>query len=384
MYRTTPNTTVLSLTDSSPIDRVLRSIKIKYEILSNRPDPNNVNNIIPGDRPLEDKIGKGFSDNALPCSQIKGQKYFNEPLDLQPSNEEVWQIYTDGSKTPDGVGFGFCVINSRGEILKKGNGPLFGYATIYQAECYAVKTALNFLGSKLDKAPRVIHILTDSESLFSALHTYSMQHELIEDIRVQAAEIMRRGYKIIFNWVKAHVGIRGNEYADELAKKGVRSKKSIEYDKVPRSFVKNHLKHYLKSETKLAWIQNKSKSFLEDIHLNPGWLQDTSESPGKELLWLISGHGPFPNYLSRMRIIRSCVCYCGHADPGVVHLMDDCDVLEKTRRHILQRFSSANRPSYKLSSLFTLNFSTNISVLNGIAKIFVRQLKLLNSAHFNV
>jgi len=43
---------------------------------------------------------------------------------------------------------------------------------------------------------------------------------------------------VFFNWVKAHVGIQGNELADRLAKKAATDDKGeIVYDKIPRETI---------------------------------------------------------------------------------------------------------------------------------------------------
>jgi ribonuclease HI len=67
----------------------------------------------------------------------------------------------------------------------------------------------------------------------SKIHT-----NLIEEIRRKLTEMGRTNWKIQFSWVKAQVGIQGNELADTLAKKvamNVDIKES--YKKVSKSVV---------------------------------------------------------------------------------------------------------------------------------------------------
>ena len=42
---------------------------------------------------------------------------------------------------------------------------------------------------------------------------------LVEEIRKRVASLESYEWKITFSWVKAHVGIYGNELADRLAKR---------------------------------------------------------------------------------------------------------------------------------------------------------------------
>jgi ribonuclease HI len=52
----------------------------------------------------------------------------------------------------------------------------------------------------------------------------------------------KAGWQIALHWVKVHVGIRGNELADTLAKKAAASRKITEtYKRIPKDAVQRQL-----------------------------------------------------------------------------------------------------------------------------------------------
>jgi ribonuclease HI len=58
---------------------------------------------------------------------------------------------------------------------------------------------------------------------------------LIENIWKEIRRLEDLRWTVFFNWVKAHVGIKGNEMADRLAKKAATEDMGeIVYDKIPR------------------------------------------------------------------------------------------------------------------------------------------------------
>jgi len=65
---------------------------------------------------------------------------------------------------------------------------------------------------------------------------------LIEEIRKKLAEMRTTNWTIEFCWVKAHIGIKGNELADTLPKEADTNADLIEsYKKVPKSVVMSEL-----------------------------------------------------------------------------------------------------------------------------------------------
>ena len=77
---------------------------------------------------------------------------------------------------------------------------------------------------------------------------------LIDQIRNQVLDMERQEWKVNFSWIKAHVGQRGNELADCLAKEASRSENIEEcYNRVPKSTVPRELKEESLKQWQNEW-----------------------------------------------------------------------------------------------------------------------------------
>ena len=92
-------------------------------------------------------------------------------------------------------------------------------ATVFTAELLAIYKALCFIEVSDDTS----HVIfTDSLSSLFAMSDFNTFHPVLQDILVLLTTLDRDGKSVTFCWVPSHVGIIGNERADEAAKRASR------------------------------------------------------------------------------------------------------------------------------------------------------------------
>ncbi|GBM45983.1 hypothetical protein AVEN_173950-1 [Araneus ventricosus] len=126
------------------------------------------------------------------------------------------------------------------------------------------------------------------------------------------------------SWVKAHAGIPGNELADHYAKKAINEGEDLF---VPAPY--SYLKKYINKLTVIDWQRhwegsktgNRVREFVPFVDLK-------LLTHNRFLLFFVSGHGPFPLYLFRFKILNSPNCVCGGlGSPD--HFVFDCPLTAK-------------------------------------------------------
>jgi ribonuclease HI len=240
-------------------------------------------------------------------------------------------IYTDGSKSDAGVGFGviFPDFNRHGSLPS--------CASIFTAELSAILMSLNLI---LIHEAMNYTVFSDSQAALCALKHFNSPHPLVQKILATLQLILCRGKSVSFCWVPAHVGIQGNECADREARAAaslVAPNRPIPYrDYFP------YIRKTFMNAWQNAWDALPITNKLREIQKEVGPRTFVSQTRRWETV------------VTRLRI--------GHSRLTHVHLMegnpqphcDDC-LVPQTIRHLLVECPSLEDERHKYFSGFRAN-----------------------------
>ena len=193
--------------------------------------------------------------SSIPDTVIR--EIFREHADTH--NDATVPIYTDGSKSADGVG---CAAVLPSRVL---SARLPAAASVFSAELRAVLPALAFI--LRDSSPNYV-LYSDSRSALQAICNPFSVHPIVREIHTWLRMLHDREKHMTFCWVPAHVGIPGNETADKEAAAAVRTQAHVAPIRLPFRDYFAYFASHLHSRRLTAWRatrDNKLRSIRDSI-----------------------------------------------------------------------------------------------------------------------
>ncbi|KAG6452350.1 hypothetical protein O3G_MSEX007586 [Manduca sexta] len=231
-YRTASLNSTLLLAGILPLDIRVRETALLYEV------KRGYSQRVVGDREIEAPVA--FASLDHPAERSSGSfQCLVDGAELAQHVGEGLSIFTDGSKIDGKVGAALSIWNGAAETSTR-KLRLEPYCSVYQAELLALRKAVE---EALHSGLPTCGIFSDARSALEVVTSGDSLHPIAFDINSLLKEASKRTQKIKFLWVKAHVGLEGNERADELAKAAaLHLKTRAHYGKCPVSFVKREIR----------------------------------------------------------------------------------------------------------------------------------------------
>ena len=247
-------------------------------------------------------------------------------------------IYTDGSKSSDGVGA--AAVSSGPTCIAT----LPKEATIYSAEVHAIQMAVDHVHRttlSTNLASKKFVIFSDSKSAIQSLHNRN-NHPVIRYLVHKLYILNRRSIHIEICWIPSHTGILGNDAADVKAKHA--SSRRPEPIPIYYKDYHNTIRSKFFNMRNELWQNNQNPSKLRIIKpdLSPFPILSLKRREQTIINRLRIGHTNMTHgYLmdaNQPRIPPVCP-YCNETVLTIQHTFSDCGILEQSRHNFFGRNS---------------------------------------------
>ena len=264
-------------------------------------------------------------DKQSPSQQLQAEFCHH-----QNQHKTQISIFTDGSKSAEGVGF--AVVSGNNIIKKK----LPQSSSIFTAELYAIFSSLKYVFSEGSIGERYV-IYSDSQSVLTSLKRLMPSHHLVQEIQDWLVLLhSRRRISVGFCWVPAHVGIDGNERADAAAKEAARIGHSHGVN-IPHDDYRGIIRSFTRNKWQEHWNQLTTDRKLKAIRpLVKPW--QSSCYPDRRMSIILTRLRIGHTHLTHRHLMASGeerrVPHCNHcqANLTVKHILVDCVHFNSERR----------------------------------------------------
>ena len=190
---------------------------------------------------------------------------------------------------------------------------------------------------------QTITIYSDSQASLAALNKLTVNSDTVEKC-LNALNALGKDNGIHLRWVKAHVGIHGNEIADFLAKKGSSlGDGPTDEILIPKAKQKFEINDYFQSKWSKAW------KFYDQARQTKIWFPKPDQKKSLQLLRLgrktlsrltqfLTGHNKLKRHKNlQNRVIDPYSCrLCLEEEESSFHVIAECPATQSIRTRVFE------------------------------------------------
>ncbi|CAL4072958.1 unnamed protein product [Meganyctiphanes norvegica] len=250
---------------------------------------------------------------------------------------EHLKLFTDGSKSGNSTTSAMWVPHTeQGEHWKLHKGQA---RSIMGAELYAIYKALHWTVVNWAILPTdKVVILTDSKSGLQGINKHSTKRYsyIIDQIKKTAATLQDINITVCLQWIPSHVGIRGNEQADEWANRAhnlqVETETPLDLTEAKSLITEQQNKvwqqHYegIKNNLHIGGIKDKISTW--------SWLPHRHRRIDVAMARLRIGHAGLNEYLTRFSMANDQNCSTCNVPESIQHFLIECRKHNDHRRKL--------------------------------------------------
>lgn len=263
--------------------------------------------------------------------------------------------YTDGSLTSEGTGAGVYGPYTKLSL------PMGKIPSIFQAEVYAIDKCAEVILKRGYKS-KDIAIMSDSQAAIKAIGASEINSKLVLEC-VKKLKRLSENNRVNIYWVPGHIGIKGNEMADQLAKSGAATPLTgdapcgLSLDKIKEHARRKDRDKMMKEWRNLPALRQ-SKEMIGNYNSSRSQcLLNLSRNNVRIITGFLTGHCKLGGHLAKMKLVDNGECrFCGDSEETPLHLLQDCRAKDRLRWNTLRSVKPKGSTLLSLSPTKIIRF----------------------------